>query len=78
VVHTNLIWPYVPLRKDGGGLSKDDDRKLRELVKDCHDRGMRLSLGLPPFPSVALVQTPGLAGPSGRLGRGHEEAGQRD
>src|SRR5438105_1456305 len=22
VVHTNLVWPYFPLRRDGGGLSK--------------------------------------------------------
>ena len=56
VVHTNVVWPYFPLRKDGGGLSKDDDRKLRELVKACHDRGMKLSLGLPPFPSVAHME----------------------
>lgn len=55
VVHTNVVWPYFPLKKDGGGLSKDDDRRLRELVKACHDRGMRLVLGLPPFPPVALV-----------------------
>ena len=31
VVHTNVVWPYFPLRKDGGGLSNDDGRKLREL-----------------------------------------------
>lgn len=56
VVHTNVVWPYFPLRKDGGGLSKDDARKLRELVKACHDRGMKCCLGLPPFPPVALVR----------------------
>src|SRR5438105_582682 len=22
VVHTNLVWPYYPLRRDGGGLTK--------------------------------------------------------
>lgn len=56
VVHTNVVWPYFPLHKEGGGLAKDDDRKLRDLVKACHDRGMKVSLGLPPFPSVAHVE----------------------
>src|SRR5207249_1928086 len=56
VVHTNLVWPYFPLRKEGGGLSKEDDRRLRDLVKGCHDRGMKLVLGLPPFPPVSLVK----------------------
>lgn len=56
VVHTNFVWPYFPLRSDGGGLSPDDDRGLRELVDGCHSRGMRISLGLPPFPSVDLVK----------------------
>src|SRR4029079_16183940 len=45
VVHTNVVWPYYPLRKDGGGLSKDDARKLRELAQACHDRGMKCCLG---------------------------------
>ncbi len=56
VVHTNLVWPHYPLRKDGGGLSKDDATALKKLVKDCHDRGMKCVLGLPPFPSVKLVE----------------------
>ena len=56
VVHTNLIWPYFPLRRDGGGLNKDDARKLRELVEHCHTQGMKLVLGLPPFPSVECVR----------------------
>lgn len=56
VVHTNLVWPYFPLRRDGGGLSDGDDRALRRLVEACHRRGMRLILGLPPFPPVALVE----------------------
>jgi hypothetical protein len=56
VVHTNLVWPYFPLRRDGGGLSPEDDRKLRALVADCRRGGMRLVLGLPPFPPVALVE----------------------
>jgi hypothetical protein len=56
VVHTNLVWPYFPLRRDGGGLAPADREALAKLVKECHDRGMRVSLGLPPFPSVALVK----------------------
>jgi hypothetical protein len=56
VVHTNLIWPYFPLRRDGGGLNKDAARKLRELVERCHAKGMKLVLGLPPFPSVECVR----------------------
>ncbi len=55
VIHTNLIWPYYPLRRDGGGLSREEDSSLRELVEACHSRGMRISLGLPPFPHVDLV-----------------------
>lgn len=56
VVHTNLVWPYFPLRRDGGGLSKEDDRRLRELVGECHRHAMKLVLGLPPFPPVELVK----------------------
>ncbi len=56
VVHTNVVWPYYPLRRDGGGLAPADREALAKLVKECHDRGMRVSLGLPPFPSVALVK----------------------
>lgn len=56
VVHTNAVWPYFPLRRDGGGLSAADSRQLRNLVKACHDRDLRLVLGLPPFPPVALLR----------------------
>jgi hypothetical protein len=56
VLHTNLVWPYYPLRKDGGGLAPEDGRKLRELAERCRRRGMKLGLGLPPFPPVALVK----------------------
>src|SRR6059058_6106029 len=55
VVHTNVVWPYFPLRRDGGGLSADDARKLRDLVADCRRHKVRVALGLPPFPPVALV-----------------------
>ncbi|HZY90878.1 MAG TPA: hypothetical protein VFE78_39000 [Gemmataceae bacterium] len=56
VVHTNVVWPYYPLRRDGGGLSKEDARRLRDLVADCRRHRLRLVLGLPPFPPVALVK----------------------
>ncbi len=55
VVHTNLVWPYYPLARDGGGLSPTDDRALHVLADSCHRYGMRLCLGLPPFPPVGLV-----------------------
>jgi len=56
VVHTNLIWPYFPLRRDGGGLSPEDDRKFKDLVAAAKKHGVRVCLGLPPFPPVALVE----------------------
>ena len=56
VFHTNVVWPYFPLRRDGGGLAAEDARRLRELVADCHRRGIKLGLGLPPFPPAALVR----------------------
>src|SRR5205823_6019437 len=55
VIHTNIVWPYFPLRRGGGGLSKQDEAKLRALVADCRRAGLKLVLGLPPFPPVALV-----------------------
>src|SRR5215469_9919293 len=56
VVHTNAVWPYYPLRRDGGGLGKDDADRLRGLMAACGRHGMRLVLGLPPFPPVALLK----------------------
>jgi hypothetical protein len=56
VVHTNLVWPYYPLRRDGGGLARDENQRLHDLVDECHRAGMKLVLGLPPFPPIALVK----------------------
>jgi hypothetical protein len=56
VLHTNLVWPYFPLRADGGGLSRDDAKKLKDLVADCRKRRIRIVLGLPPFPPVSLLE----------------------
>jgi hypothetical protein len=56
VVHGNAVWPYYPLRRDGGGLRPDDDRLLRQFADECHRHQMNLVLGLPPFPPVELVQ----------------------
>lgn len=56
VLHTNVVWPYFPLKRDGGGLAKDDGAKLRVLVEKCHKAGMKMCLGLPPFPPVELVK----------------------
>lgn len=56
VLHTNLVWPYFPLRRNGGGLAAADRQKLRKLVADCRKHKMKLSLGLPPFMPVELVK----------------------
>jgi hypothetical protein len=57
VVHTNINWPYYPLRRDGGAGASDSDAKLlRDAVRACHSKGAKLVLGLPPFPSVDLVK----------------------
>lgn len=56
VVHGNAVWPYYPLRRDGGGLPAAEDKLLRAFVNDCHRRGMKLVLGLPPFASVELAK----------------------
>jgi hypothetical protein len=56
VVHGNAVWPYYPLRQDGGSLKPGEDKLLRKFVRDCHRRGMKLVLGLPPFPPIELVK----------------------
>lgn len=56
VVHFNMIWPYYPLRRDGGKLSENDAKQLREFVERCHATGIKASLGLPPFPSVEAMR----------------------
>src|SRR4051794_29542715 len=42
VLHTNIVWPYYPLKKDGGGLSKDDDAKLKALMTACRKHKIRM------------------------------------
>lgn len=56
VVHGNAVWPYFPLRRNGGGLPAAEDKLLRKFVTDCHRHGMKLILGLPPFASVELAR----------------------
>lgn len=56
VIHTNVVWPYYPLRREGGGLNQQDAQTLRQFVTAAHARGMKVVLGLPPFPSVATVR----------------------
>lgn len=56
VAHANVVWPYYPLKRDGGALSAKDAHALRSLTEACHARGIRLVLGLPPFPPAALVR----------------------
>jgi hypothetical protein len=55
VVHTNVVWPYYPLRRDHGGLPAEDAKRLGAFVEDCHRRGMKVVLGLPPFMPVNLA-----------------------
>src|SRR5207249_9321026 len=38
VMHTNIVWPYFPLRRDKGGLPQKDADALRKLVRTCHDK----------------------------------------
>jgi hypothetical protein len=56
VLHTNLVWPYSPLRRDGGGLSPAEREKLRALVETAHKRGVKVVLGLPPFMPVEFAR----------------------
>ena len=35
VIHTNLVWPHYPLRRDGGGLSKEDAEKLKKELEEA-------------------------------------------
>jgi hypothetical protein len=56
VIHTNLVWPYFPLRRDGGGLPAEDAKRLRAFVEECHKHRMKVVLGLPPFMPVPLVK----------------------
>lgn len=55
VVHGNAVWPYYPLRRDGGKLKAEEQASLRKFVEETHRHGMKLVLGLPPFPSVAAM-----------------------
>lgn len=57
VLQTNLIWPYYPLRRDGGdGPPAELAARLRALVTECRRLKVRLILGLPPFPPVELLR----------------------
>ncbi|RIK81916.1 MAG: hypothetical protein DCC68_07645 [Planctomycetota bacterium] len=56
VVHGNAVWPYYPLRRDGGKLPDADHALLKRFVDATHAHGMKLCLGLPPFPSVAAMK----------------------
>lgn len=53
VCHGNAVWPYYPLRRDGGGLSDADRKLMQQIIDTSHQHGMKYCLGLPPFPSVA-------------------------
>lgn len=56
VFHFNLVWPYYPLKREGGtGLSANESQQLRAFVKRCHEKGIKGVLGLPPFPSVGHI-----------------------
>ncbi len=84
VVHANLVWPYFPLRRDGGGLSREDNRRLRDLVAACRRHGVKLVLGLPPFPPVTLVRKhpdwrvhPDAAGAAAKVAPDEKDLGTR-
>ena len=70
VVHTNVVWPYFPLHRDGGGLSEGDARRLRDLVADCRRGGVQLLPRPAALPAGRTGQeAPRLARPSRRLRR---------
>jgi hypothetical protein len=52
VLHTNVVWPYYPLRRDGGGLPAAERKQLQDLVAACRKHKLKVCLGLPPFMSV--------------------------
>lgn len=56
VCHGNAVWPYFPLRREGGGLSPADRKLMKDIVDQCHKQGMKYCLGLPPFPSVDCMK----------------------
>ncbi len=56
VVHGNSVWPYFPLRKDGGKLTDREHADLKRFADETHRHGMRLVLGLPPFPSADCMR----------------------
>src|SRR4051794_35864658 len=56
VMHTNAVWPYFPLRRDGGDLPPGEKATLAKLAASCRRLSLRLSLGLPPFMPIALVR----------------------
>src|SRR5438067_124990 len=35
VMHTNIVWPHFPLRRDGGGLPATEAKRLQRCVEDC-------------------------------------------
>ncbi len=56
VCHGNAVWPYFPLRREGGGLSDTDRKLMQQIIDTSHKHGMKYCLGLPPFPSVAHMR----------------------
>ena len=56
VCHGNAVWPYFPLRRDGGGLNEADAKLMKDIIGRSHKHGMKYCLGLPPFPSVSHMK----------------------
>jgi hypothetical protein len=56
VVHGNAVWPYYPLRRDGGKLKPEEQASLKKFADSTHENGMKLVLGLPPFPSADCMR----------------------
>lgn len=55
-IHFNMVWPYYPLRREGGGLSAKDANALKDFVNEAHRLNIKVCLGLPPFPSAEAVR----------------------
>ena len=61
VVHTNLIWPYFPLRRDGGGLAKAEAAAAKRCLEAVTASADQRHGGDPPSERGARCPESGLS-----------------